>query len=326
MLHLTRNSNNFMVKMKGITKTFDSLIANDHIDFDVRGGEIHTLLGENGAGKTTLMKILYGLLSPDSGEIFVEGEKVRFRSPRDAIQLGVGMVHQHFMLVSRHTVLDNIILGISGLPAKTAETKNVNVLQKLINRISLHSAEHAELISEISDKYNLKINLAAKIWQLSVGERQRVEIIKVLYRGAKLLILDEPTSNLTPLENENLFSALKTLVKSGVSVVLITHRLNEAMTMSDRITVLRSGKHVATLDRDQLSKAKLAQMIVGKEIAYAEASHQPTGTKPICRMENIWAKNNLGIDAVKGFSLAVNEAEIVGIAGVEGNGQENLLK
>ena len=326
MLSLTGNSKNFTVKMKGITKTFDNLIANDHIDFDVRDGEIHALLGENGAGKTTLMKILYGLLSLDSGEIFVEGKKVRFRSPRDAIQLGVGMVHQHFMLVSQHTVLENIILGISGLPAKTTETKNMNVLKKLKNRISLHSAKHTELISEISDKYNLKINLAAKIWQLSVGERQRVEIIKVLYRGAKLLILDEPTSNLTPQENENLFSALKTLVKDGVSVVLITHRLNEAMTMSDRITVLRSGKHIATLDKDQLSKAKLAQMIVGKEITYANVAHQPTSTKPICRLENIWAKNDLGINAVKGFSLAVNEAEIVGIAGVEGNGQGELVE
>ena len=326
MLHLTKDSKNLTVKMTDITKTFDGLIANDHINFDVRDGEIHTLLGENGAGKSTLMKILYGLLSPDAGEILVEGKKVQFRSPRDAIHCGIGMVHQHFMLVSQHTVLENIILGISRLPAKTPKIKSMNILQKLKNRISLHSAEHAELISEISDKYNLKINLAAKIWQLSVGERQRVEIIKVLYRGAKLLILDEPTSNLTPQENENLFAALKTLVKNGVSVVLITHRLNEAMTISDRITVLRSGKHIATLDKNKLSKAKLAQMIVGKEIKYAKATHQPPGTKPICQMENIWAKNDLGIDAVKGFSLTVNEAEIVGIAGVEGNGQGELVE
>ncbi len=209
MSHLTGESKNLLVKMKEVTKTFDSLTANDHIDFDVRYGEIHTLLGENGAGKTTLMKILYGLLRPDSGEIFIEGKKIQLRSPRDAIQLGVGMVHQHFMLVSQHTVLENIILGISVLTTKTTETKNVNVLQKLINRISLHSAEHAELISEISDKYNLKINLSAKIWQLSVGERQRVEIIKVLYRGAKLLILDEPTSNLTPQETRTCFQRYK---------------------------------------------------------------------------------------------------------------------
>ncbi len=326
MSHLTGGMENLLVKMKEVTKTFDSLTAVDHIDFDIRYGEIHTLLGENGAGKTTLMKILYGLLRPDSGEIFIEGKKIQLRSPRDAIQLGVGMVHQHFMLVSQHTVLENIILGIYGLTAKTTETKNVNVLQKLINRISLHSAEHAELISEISDKYDLKINLSAKIWQLSVGERQRVEIIKVLYRGAKLLILDEPTANLTPQENEHLYSALQTLVKNGVSVVLITHRLHEAITMSDRITVLRSGKHVATLDKSQLSEAKLAQMIVGREMVYAKVAHQPTSTKPLCRVENIWAKNDLGIDAVKGVSLAVNEAEIVGIAGVAGNGQRELAE
>ena len=202
-------------------------------------------------------------------------KKIQLRSPRDAIQLGVGMVHQHFMLVSQHTVLENIILGISGLTAKTTETKNVNVLQKIINKISLHSAEHAELISEISDKHDLKINLSAKIWQLSVGERQRVEIIKVLYRGAKLLILDEPTSNLTPQENENLFSALQTLVKSGVSIVLITHRLHEAITMSDRITVLRNGKHVATLDKSQLSEAKLARMMVGLINVHSHIENDP---------------------------------------------------
>ena len=316
----------FLVKMKEITKTFDGLTANDHVDFDVRYGEIHTLLGENGAGKTTLMKILYGLLRSDSGEIFIEGEKIQLRSPLDAIQLGVGMVHQHFMLISQHTGLENIILGISGLTAKTTEAKNVNVLQKLINGISLHSSEHAERISEISDKYNLKINLSAKIWQLSVGERQRIEIIKVLYRGAKLLILDEPTSNLTPQENENLFSALKTLVKNGVSVVLITHRLHEAITMSDRVTVLRNGKLVATLDRSQLSEDMLARMMVGREIVYAKVSPQPISTKPLCRIENIWAKNDLGIVAVKGVSFDVNEAEIVGIAGVEGNGQRELVE
>ena len=327
MSHLTGDADKlFLVKMKEITKTFDGLTANDHIDFDVRYGEIHTLLGENGAGKTTLMKILYGLLRPDSGEIFIEGKKIQLRSPRDAIQLGVGMVHQHFMLVSQHTVLENIILGISGLTAKTAENKNMNVVQKLVNGISLHSTEHAERITEIADKYNLKINLSAKIWQLSVGERQRVEIIKVLYRGAKLLILDEPTSNLTPQENENLFSALRTLVKNGVSIVLITHRLHEAITMSDRVTVLRNGKHVATVNRSQLSEGMLARMMVGREIVYAKVAQQPTSTKSLFRVENIWAKNDLGIVAVKGVSFDVNEAEIIGIAGVEGNGQRELVE
>jgi simple sugar transport system ATP-binding protein len=321
-----------LVEMKGITKKFDELVANDNINFNVRFGEIHTLLGENGAGKTTLMKILYGLLRPDSGEIFVEGKKVHIKSPRDAIELGIGMVHQHFMLISQHTVLENIILGMSTLPQ--ASSKKISsdgnpvfgIVQKFIEKVSLHKAEHSEQIMDIVNRYNLRINLSSKIWQLSVGERQRVEIVKALYRGARLLILDEPTSNLTPQENENLFQALRVMVKDGLSVILITHRLHETMSISDRVTALRNGKLVGTIDRSQLSRNQLSQMIIGKEVKYADAAHMPPGKEAILRIEEVSAKNDLDIDVLNGITLSVHESEILGIAGVEGNGQRELIE
>jgi simple sugar transport system ATP-binding protein len=321
-----------LLEMKGITKNFNGFTANDHVDFDVRYGEIHSLLGENGAGKTTLMKILYGLLRPDFGEIFIRGALTKMKSPRDAIQMGIGMVHQHFMLISQHTVLENIILGISVAPLgsrgnpEVRENKVTSILRNLKEAISMHSHEHANQIIELAKKYNLRINLSAKIWQLSVGERQRVEIIKALYRGAKLLILDEPTSNLTPKENENLFLVLRTMVESGISLVLITHNLHEAMSISDRVTVLRDGKRIATLDRSQLSEETLARLVVAREIVYAKAAHVPVGARQRLRLENIWAKNDLRTTAVKAVSLDVHEAEILGIAGVEGNGQRELIE
>ena len=320
-----------LVEMKGITKSFDSFRANDTVDLEVRCGEIHSLLGENGAGKTTLMKILYGLLKPDSGDIFVEGKKAKITSPRTAISLGIGMVHQHFMLIQQHTVLENIMLGISeSSPGKIRGTAQGNngsqIFSKLKNMLDLHAREHAEKIKEIANKYGLQINLEAKIWQLSVGERQRVEITKALYRGAKLLILDEPGSNLTPKENENLFMILGSMVKSRIAVVLITHNLHESMMISNRITVLRGGRKIGTLTREQFNDNVLAKMVVGREISYAQLEPLIQTGNEVLRLENTSAKNDLGILAVKDVSLTVHSGEILGIAGVEGNGQRELIE
>lgn len=320
-----------LVEMKGITKSFDGFRANDSIDFEVRQGDIHSLLGENGAGKTTLMKILYGLLRPDSGEIFIKGEKTNIASPRDAISLGIGMVHQHFMLIQQHTVLENIILGISAFSQPTNEKARerdigFQIIPRLKGILDLHRKEHVEKITEIANKYGLQINLQAKIWQLSVGERQRVEIIKALYRGARLLILDEPSSNLTPKENENLFLILRSMAASGISVVLITHNLHESIMISNRITVLRGGKKIGTLTKEQFNDNVLAKMVVGREISYARVEPLSHSGKGILRLENIFAKNDLGAVAVKGISLTATAGEILGIAGVEGNGQRELIE
>ena len=237
------------VKMVGIVKRFPGVIANDHIDFEVRVGEVHALLGENGAGKTTLMNILYGLYRADEGEIYVWGCKARIRSPRDAIRLGIGMVHQHFMLIPNFTVAENIILGT-----------------KLPREPLLDIREAYRRIEELSEKYGLKVDPKAFIWQLSVGEQQRVEILKLLYRNTKILILDEPTSVLTPSETVELFQALRRMANEGRAVVFITHKLKEVFAVADRVTVLRRGKKVATLPVNQTNEKKLAKMMVGREV------------------------------------------------------------
>lgn len=318
--------------MIGITKRFDGFAANENISFDIKNKEIHSLLGENGAGKTTLMKILYGLIKQDLGDIIIAGKKVEMKSPRDAIQIGIGMVHQHFMLISQHTVLENIILGMSCPPfepreaPKNLEKKIENFPFKLIDRVKMYSNEHADKILEISNKYGLNVNLSAKIWQLSVGERQRVEIIKALYRGAKILILDEPSSNLTPIENENFLLVLRTMVERGITVVLITHHMSEAISVSDRVTVLRDGKRIATLNKDELSEESLARMVVGRDIAYSKAARLSVGAEKVLRVENIWAKNDLGVISLMEVFLDVYKGEILGLAGVEGNGQRELVE
>lgn len=323
-----------LIQMKGITKKFGEFVANDNIDFNVRKREIHSLLGENGAGKTTLMKSLYGLLRPDSGDIYVEGKKVQLNSSRDAIKAGIGMVHQHFMLISQLTVLENIILGMHNpsMPYSKDEVKEKRKWRnpfQVIEQLNLHKREHTKKIEKVANSYNLQINLNAKIWQLSVGERQRVEIIKAVYREARLLILDEPSSNLTPNEYQKLFLVLQTMVKDGISIVLITHNLQEAMSISDRITVLRSGRLIGTLTREEYSQQKLTHMVVGKEVSYARITATTTlndNDKTLLILDKIHAENDSGLAAVRDISLSVSAGEILGIAGIEGNGQRELVE
>jgi len=296
------------VRMVNIVKNFPGVLANDHINFEVKKGEIHALLGENGAGKTTLMNILYGLYQPDAGEIFIGGEKVSLTSPREAINLGIGMVHQHFMLVPILSVTENVVIG----------------LKELGFLLDLDNVEKE--IEKISERYGLKVDPRAKIWQLSVGEQQRVEIIKMLYRGAKIMILDEPTSVLTPQESENLFEILKKMADEGKTIIFITHKLDEVMSVSSKVTVLRRGKVVSTLFTNQTSKKELARMMVGREVLFRLEKKPVEKGEIVLEIEKIKALSDKGILALKGVSFEVFKGEILGIAGVAGNGQKELAE
>jgi simple sugar transport system ATP-binding protein len=296
-----------VVSMRGITKQFPGVLANDHVDFEARAGEIHALLGENGAGKTTLMNILYGIYQPDEGKIFVRGSQVEIRSPREAIQLGIGMIHQQFRLVTTHTVAENIVLGLPEsflFPEQAAGKK----------------------IEEFSSKYNLTVDPKARIWQLSAGEQQRVEIIKALYRGADVLILDEPTSMLTPGEAEDLFAILKRMAEEGNTIIFITHKLEEVMAISDRVTVLRQGRVEATLETSQTNKRELARLMVGREVLFRIGKDEQKPGREVLRVEDLHTLNDKGLPAVRGVSLTISQGEIVGIAGVAGNGQRELVE
>jgi len=297
-----------VVSMKGIVKRFPGVVANDHVDLEVKAGEVHALLGENGAGKTTLMNILYGLYGPDEGEIYVRGKKVAIRSPRDAIGLGIGMVHQHFMLVHPHTVAENIVLGLSSakflFPVREVRTR----------------------VAELSKKYGLKVDPEARIWQLSAGEQQRVEIIKALYRGADVLILDEPTTMLTPAEIGELFAIIRRMVEEGRTVIFITHKLDEVMAVADRVTVLRKGKVVGTVEASKTNKRELAKMMVGREVLFHLERRQVEKGRVVLEVEGLYALNDKGLVALKGVSFALREGEVLGIAGVAGNGQRELVE
>lgn len=299
-----------LVEMKGVTKRFPGVLANNSIDFSLFGGEVHALLGENGAGKTTLMNILYGLYKPDSGEILVKGNKVNIRSPKDAIALKIAMVHQNFELVPTLTVAENVGLGIK---AKREPLLNLdNVIKK---------------ITELAKDYDLPVNPNAKVEQLSVGERQRVEIIKALYREANILILDEPTSVLTLQESEGLFHFMRSMASEGRAVVIITHKLHEVMAVSDRVTVLRHGEVVALLQTKDTNPDDLAEKMVGREIISKEG--HPRGElseKAVLELTHVSAMNDKGILALNDVSLSLRGGEILGIAGVAGNGQTELAE
>ncbi|RTZ91333.1 MAG: heme ABC transporter ATP-binding protein [Deltaproteobacteria bacterium] len=295
-----------VVALKNITKRFPGIIANDKVNFDLRRGEIHTLLGENGAGKSTLMNILDGIYQPDEGEIFINGKKVEIKNPSDAMRLGIGMIHQHFMLVESLTVLENVILGLAG--------QGLYVNKKEISR----------KIDEVSQRYNLCIDPSTKIWQLSVGEQQRVEIIKTLFRGAQILILDEPTAVLTPQEAEASFEIYKQMVSEGKSIVFISHKLNEVMDISDRITVLRKGKYIDTVDTDKITEEELATMMVGRKVLFRLERKPLHRRDKILQVENVKAYDDKGLLALNGINLEVHSGEIFGLAGVAGNGQKIL--
>lgn len=293
--------------MVGITKRFPGVLANDHIDFQVEKGKIHGLLGENGAGKTTLMNVLYGLYKPDDGKILLDGREVALRSPRDAINLGIGMVHQHFTLVPPFTVTENVILGLTSSKEPF---------------LDMDKAE--KKLAEVSEKYSLKVDPRAKIWQLSIGEQQRVEIIKAIYRGADILILDEPTSVLTPQEAKELFKFLRSFAKEGHAVVFISHKLNEVMAICDLVTVLRGGRVVSTKKISDVEKGDLARMMVGREVLLRLKRGKSKVGDIVLEVKNLRALNDKGLIALKGVSFFVREGEVLGMAGVAGNGQREL--
>lgn len=292
-----------------ITKTYPGIIANDNISFDVAKGEVHALLGENGAGKSTLMNILYGLTEPDKGEFVINRNQEFIKSPKDAIKNGIGMVHQHFMLIPALTVVENIILSMDD-----------------DKKIFTNASEIAKKTIELSEKYGMRIDPYAKVCDLTVGQQQRVEIIKALYRECNLLILDEPTAVLTPQETEELFVIIKKFTGEGKSVIFITHKLNEVMKISDSITVLRNGKSIGSIKTKDTNANELAKMMVGKEVLFRAEKEEITPGEVVLEISNLKVKSINGYDAVKGLSLKVRAGEIYGIAGVDGNGQTELIK
>ena len=302
-------SNNLLA-MHNICKSFPGVLANDHVSFEVQSGEIHALLGENGAGKTTLMNVLYGLYPADSGEMFWKGQRFEIHKPRDAIRTGISMIHQHFMLVPKFTVVENIIMG-----TKDGRRPHIDL------------ARPADRVTELSRQYNLKVDPWAKVADLSVGAQQRVEIIKALYRGAELLIMDEPTSVLTPGEVEHLFEVLQRFREENRSVVFISHKLNEVLQISDRISVLRDGYHVGTVPNSpDLSRAELAKMMVGRPVTLTFDKNPVEQGETVLKLDSLHTSSESKRGNLRGISLEVRRGEIFGVAGVDGNGQSELAK
>jgi ABC-type uncharacterized transport system ATPase subunit len=297
------------LEMRGVTKRFPGVLANDHVDFDVKSGEVHALLGENGAGKSTLMKILYGLYHPDEGEILINGKAVTIDSPTDSINLGIGMIHQHFMLVQTLTVAENVALG---LPSSRGLITDLDRVTKRI--------------LELADIYGLKIDPSAYIWQLSVGQQQRVEIIKALYRGAALLILDEPTAVLTPQEVDELFVIMHQMVKDGHALIFISHKLHEVVEISNRVSVLRDGRLIGTRPTSEITKQDLANWMVGREVGFAPDRGEVERGEVRLELDEVSCGSDRGTPGLRGVSLDVHSGEILGIAGVSGNGQRELAE
>ena len=298
-----------VIEMREITKIFGEFVANDKINLELRKGEIHALLGENGAGKSTLMNMLAGLLEPTSGEIVVNGKSEKLDSPSKAASLGIGMVHQHFMLVEAFTVAENIILG--------SEVTNKGVLD-------LKKA-NADIL-ELSERYGLAVDPTAKVEDISVGAQQRVEILKTLYRGADILIFDEPTAVLTPAEILELMEIMKTLVKEGKSIILITHKLDEIRAVADRVTVIRRGKSIQTVGIEGATNKDLAEMMVGRSVSFVTEKEEAQPKEVVLQISDLVVNENRGVPAVKELSLDVRAGEIVGIAGIDGNGQSELIQ
>ena len=297
------------VKMQDIVKKFGDFVANDGINLTVRKGEVHAILGENGAGKSTLMNILYGLYHPTSGKIFIDGKETTIGTPQKAIDLGIGMVHQNFMHIPPFSVTENIVLGME-------DTKGV----------VLDLKKSREKIVELSKRYGLSVDPDAKIEDISVGMQQRVEIIKVLYRGANTLILDEPTASLTPQEIVELMDIIKSLTKDGKSVILITHKLKEIKTCADSCTIIRHGKYIDTVDVKVTSESELAAMMVGRDVSFSVEKEKREPGEVVLEVKDLCAKDYRKVDILKSLSISVRRGEIVGIAGVDGNGQSELVE
>ena len=298
-----------VLELRGIVKEFPGIVANDHVDFELARGEVHALLGENGAGKSTLMNILYGLYKADAGEILLKGKRVEFTSAKDAIEAGIGMVHQHFMLIPVMTVAENIVLGV--------EPRREGIL--------LDEGAAERRVRDLADAFKFAIDPHALIANITVGQQQRVEIMKALYRNAEILILDEPTAVLTPQEATDLFEILRNLKREGISIIFISHKLNEVLEIADRITVLRRGKVIETVPREGATEESLARAMVGREVLLRVEKRPAEPGDRLLEVEDLHVLDDRGIPKVNGVSLSVHAGEIVGIAGVDGNGQTELI-
>ncbi|GEQ20641.1 heme ABC transporter ATP-binding protein [Clostridium butyricum] len=295
------------IQLKNVTKRFGKVIANDNVNLSVKKGEILSILGENGSGKTTLMNMISGIYFPDEGQILIDGREVTIRSPKDAFTLGIGMIHQHFKLINILSAAENIILGIGGSG-------------------KLNMEEVEKEIKELSDRYGFELNTSKKIYDMSVSEKQTVEIIKVLYRGADILILDEPTAVLTPQETEKLFSVLRNMRAAGKSIIIITHKLNEVLELSDRVSVLRKGKYIGTVDTNKATVSSLTEMMVGERVSLNIERNKPENPVEKLEIKNLTCINSDGIKTLNNVSLTANSGEILGIAGIAGSGQKELLE
>ena len=300
-------SDTFAIELKGVTKVFGQIVANKDVNLQVKKGEILAILGENGSGKTTLMNMLSGIYFPDEGQIYVNGEEVVIKSPRDAFKYGIGMVHQHFKLVDVFTATENIVLGIND-----KEKFNIKKAEKKVK--------------EITDKYGFDINLESKVYEMSVSEKQTVEIVKVLYRGAQTLILDEPTAVLTPQETEKLFDVLRRMKEDGKSIIIITHKLHEVMALTDRVAVLRKGEYIGTVDTKTATEQSLTEMMVGKKVSLNIERTAPVNPQDRIELKNVATLNAEGVKAIDNLSFTIRSGEILGIAGIAGSGQRELLE
>jgi len=296
-------------EMRGIVKRFPGVLANDHVNFSCQVGSVHALLGENGAGKSTLMNVLAGLYHPEGGEIFVGGKRMSFRSPQDAIANGIGMIHQHFMLVPSHSVAENIVLGLKQ------------------PRFFLNLSRVEEQVAALGEQYSMRVNPRAKIWELSVGEQQRVEVLKMLFRGAKVLLMDEPTAVLTPQEVESLFRTLRDMTAHGHTIVFISHKLDEVVEIADHVTVMRNGKVTAAgVPSQGITKPQLAKLMVGRDVLFLVQKKKMKPGDVVLSVDDLCADNDRGLPALRNLSLQVHAGEILGVAGVAGNGQRELAE
>ena len=295
------------IELKGVTKRFGDVIANDNVNLTVRKGEILSILGENGSGKTTLMNMLSGIYFPDEGEVYVDGKEVTIRSPKDSFALGIGMIHQHFKLINILTAAENIILGLPG-----KEKLNMKQVEKEIR--------------ELTEQYGFDLNPSQKIYDMSVSQKQTVEIVKVLYRGADILILDEPTAVLTPQETEKLFAVLRNMRKAGKSIIIITHKLNEVLELSDRVAVLRKGKYIDTVETAKATVESLTEMMVGEKVKLDINRTEPVGAEKRIEMRGITCRNKEGLKVLTEASFTAYSGEILGVAGISGSGQKELLE
>jgi simple sugar transport system ATP-binding protein len=298
-----------VLEMRHVTKRFPGIVANDDVSFDLRAGEVHALLGENGAGKSTLMNCLYGLYTPDEGEILIHGERVELGSPRASIDKGVGMVHQHFMLIPVMTVAENIVLAV--------EPRHAGIL--------MDEGAAESRVRELSEQFGLAVDPHAKVQDITVGQQQRVEILKALYRGAALLVLDEPTAVLTPQEAHELFGIVRSLTEQGKSIIFISHKLNEVLEIADRITVLRRGKLIETISSEGATEDTLARLMVGRDVLLRVEKSAATPTEPLLRVEGLSVRDDRGLEKVRNVEFEVRAGEIVAIAGGDGNGQTELI-